>query len=68
MVVVEGGYKGKKGKKNLKKNEKSETFNIDIAVIRMLGIVGVSPPIAPNDIDQKIEELTKKQKSFKKTE
>jgi hypothetical protein len=30
----------------------------------MFGIVGVSPPIAPNDLDPKIEELTKKQKSF----
>ena len=61
MLIVGGGGKGKKGKKNKQqKVEQAQTFNIDFAVINMFGIVGVSPPIAPTDLDPKIEELTTK--------
>ena len=64
-VVQIGGGKGKKGKKkNTQKNEASSSFNIDIVAINKFGLISVSPPIAPSDLDEKIEELTARQKKF----
>ena len=58
MTII-GGGKGKKGKKP-KANQNAtaaDLFKIDLEVIKKFGIVGVSPPISPEDIDPKIEEL-----------
>jgi hypothetical protein len=58
ITIIGGGKGGKKGKKP-KNNAKEvvEQFKIDLEVIKKFGIVGVSPPIAPEDLDPKIEEL-----------
>jgi len=66
-VVVIGGGKGKKGKKpKAQKTEAKATFNIDFAVINKFGLVAVSPPISPEDLDAKIKELTERQKTYLK--
>lgn len=65
MLVVGGGGKGKKGRKQRQpKAEGAEGLNIDFAVINKFGLVGVSPPIAAEDLDAKIEELTNKQRGY----
>lgn len=65
-MVIGGGGKGKKGKKQTKqpKAETSKTFNIDFAVINKFGLVQVSPPLSPEDLDDKLKELTDTQKRF----
>uniref|UniRef100_A0A7S3CIP3 Uncharacterized protein n=1 Tax=Strombidium rassoulzadegani TaxID=1082188 RepID=A0A7S3CIP3_9SPIT len=56
-----GAGKGKKGKKqkggNSQKAENDSSFNIDFAVINKFGLVMVSPPISPEDLDPKMKEL-----------
>ena len=64
-VGAKGGKKGKKQNKP-KQSEGPKSFNIDFAVINKFGLVQVSPPLAPEDLDHKIEELTEKQKIFQK--
>jgi len=62
-----GGNKGKKGKKsNIKSKVVSKSFNIDFAVINKFGLVKVSPPIAAEDLDHKISELTERKNLFTK--
>lgn len=56
-LTIIGGKGGKKGKKPKAQAPVAEVFKIDLEVIKKFGIVGVSPPIAPEDLDQKIEEL-----------
>lgn len=67
-TVQVGGGKGKKGKKNKKevKQEQAETFNIDFGVIAKFGLVSVSPPSSPLEIEPKIEELKKKKEWFQR--
>lgn len=57
-ITIIGGGKGKKGKKPKNQaKETSDVFKIDLEVIKKFGIVGCSPPIAPEDLDPKIKEL-----------
>ena len=65
-VMSIGSKGGKKGKKQNKQKEATKTFNIDFAVINKFGLVQVSPPLSPEDLDHKIEELNEKQKIFQK--
>jgi len=66
MVVV-GGGKGKKGRKQRKeKAEAVEGLNIDFAVVGKFGKVGVSPPLAVEDLDSKIAELETKHRKYQK--
>ena len=65
MVGGKGGKKGKKQNKS-KQAEGPKSFNIDFAVINKFGLVQVSPPLAPADLDHKIEELSEKQKMYQK--
>lgn len=70
MMIV-GGGKGKKNKKqkNNQANKEvgpSDTFEIDFFQIKMFGLVRLSPPLAPKDLDEKIEDLKKKRLEFTK--
>jgi len=66
MTVI-GGGKGKKGKKPKQQvKETSDVFKIDLEVIKKFGIVGCSPPIAPEDLDPKIKELEQRLVSLSK--
>jgi hypothetical protein len=56
--------KGKKQKQANKPAGDQKTFNIDFAVINKFGLVQVSPPISPDDLDHKISELQDKQKRY----
>ena len=68
-VVQVGGGKGKKGKKS-RKEKGNETaaagLSIDFAVIGKFGKVGVSPPVAVDDLDHKISELEAKAVKYQK--
>jgi ribosomal protein L15 len=68
MTVIGGGGKGKKGKKQRKEKQQDavEGLNIDFAVIGKFGKVGVSPPVAAEDLDHKIQELEAKQIKYQK--
>ena len=58
VTIIGGGKGGKKGKKpKVQAKETGDVFKIDLEVIKKFGIVGCSPPIAPEDLDPKIEEL-----------
>lgn len=60
-----GGNKGKKGKKQRQnKPNENQGISVDFAVIAKFGLVGVSPPVEASQLESKIEELTKKMKSF----
>jgi hypothetical protein len=62
---VIGSKGGKKGKKQKAVNSTTDkAFNIDFTAIGKFGLVQVSPPISPEELDSKIEELTQKQKKF----
>ena len=54
-VLISKGKKGKKPKAQTK--DASDAFKIDLEVIKKFGIVNVSPPVAPEDLDPKIGEL-----------
>ena len=58
ITIIGGGKGGKKGKKpKAQVKETGDVFKIDLEVIKKFGIVGCSPPIAPEDLEPKIEEL-----------
>lgn len=68
-MVVGGGGKGKKGKKqktnqNNKESNSSNTFEIDFFQIKAFGLVRLSPPLGPDGLNEKIEELKKKKTKF----
>ena len=65
MMVVGGGGKGKKGKKqknqqNAGQNNQAASFQVDFYQIKMFGLVLLSPPLGPEDLDEKLAELKKK--------
>ena len=69
LMVVGGGGKGKKGKKqktnqNNKESNLSNTFEIDFFQIKAFGLVRLSPPLGPDGLNEKIEELKKKKTEF----
>lgn len=69
LMVVGGGGKGKKGKKqknqqNTGPTTQSNHFEIDFHQIKMFGVVRLSPPLGPQDLDEKIEQLTKKEQEY----
>lgn len=60
-----GGRKKNKGKKpKVKDATVEEAFNIDIQIITKFSLVNVSPPMSPDDLDKKIEELKKKREAY----
>lgn len=66
MIVI-GGGKGKKGKKpkaQAKPAGESKSFNVDFAVINKFGLVQVSPPLEPAQLDNKLQELADTKKRF----
>lgn len=63
MVQI-GGGKGKKGKKQKKVIEYEDAFTIDINVIRKFGLILVSVPTVPEELDKKIKEIEDKQKWY----
>lgn len=65
-TIVVNKKKGKKPKAQNKANDAPKTFNIDFAVINKFGLVHVSPPISPEDLDHKITELQDKQKRYER--
>lgn len=68
-IVVGGGGKGKKGKKQ--KNQQaagagsqSGPFSVDFGQIKLFGVVRLAPPLGPEDLEEKIEALKKKQQEY----
>jgi hypothetical protein len=66
MVVVGGKKKGGKKPKKEKDVVTVEVFNIDFTVINKFAFLKVSPPLAPIELDAKINELTKKREVYLK--
>jgi ribosomal protein L15 len=63
-----GGGRGKKGKKARKEHHaETAAFNIDITTINKFGIVMVSPPTNPDELVDKIAEITKKKAQLEET-
>jgi len=59
-----GQGKKRKGKKPKAKDVAEDVFNIDIVVVQKFGFLKVSPPIAPEDLEDKIKELNDKKKFY----
>lgn len=58
--------KGKKAKTQQSKQAEVKTFNIDFVMISKFGLVNVSPPLKPEDLDSKITELQELIKKFER--
>jgi hypothetical protein len=67
ITKIGGGKNNKKGKKP-KDHQTADKggFNIDFAVINKFGLVMVSPPVQPSDLEGKISELTLKKEKYLK--
>lgn len=64
-IAVQFGKKNKKGKKQKAAQEKKEDeFDIDFQRINMFSFVQVSPPLAPSELEQKIDEIKKKRAAY----
>mmetsp|Transcript_35906 Transcript_35906/g.48629 ORF Transcript_35906/g.48629 Transcript_35906/m.48629 type:complete len:165 (+) Transcript_35906:1489-1983(+) len=59
-----GQGKKRKGKKPKAKDIAEDVFNIDIVVVQKFGFLKVSPPIAPEDLEDKIKELNDKKHHY----
>jgi len=59
LVQVGGGGK-RKGKKQKAAVEYEDAFNIDLVVVRKFSLLGVSAPVAPEDLDPRIKEVEEK--------
>lgn len=59
-IQIGGGKKNKGKKPKAESSNKPVPFNIDFSVISKFGLVQVSPPISPEELDAKIEELTQR--------
>lgn len=64
MMQVGQQGKKRKGKKPKAKDVAEDVFNIDIVVVQKFGFLKVSPPIAPEDLEDKIKELNDKKKYY----
>lgn len=64
--LMQIGQQGKKrkGKKPKAKDVAEDVFNIDIVVVQKFGFLKVSPPIAPEDLEDKIKELNEKKEYY----
>ena len=59
--MVQVGGKGKrKGKKQKTAVEYEDAFNIDLVVVKKFSLLGVSAPVVPDDLDERIKEIQKK--------
>lgn len=65
MMYAGEGKKKKKNKKKEAQPSEKDGLQIDLAVINKFGIADVSPPQAPDQLDQKIEDLEAKKKVFR---
>ena len=60
-AMVQVGGKGKrKGKKQKTAVEYEDAFNIDLVVVKKFSLLGVSAPVVPDDLDERIKEIQKK--------
>lgn len=60
-AMVQIGGKGKrKGKKQKAAQEFEDAFNIDLVVVKKFSLLGVSAPVVPEDLDERIKEIEKK--------
>lgn len=65
MMKTVGGNKKKQGKKPKKEQvEYEDAFNFDIITIQKFGLLRVSPPIGPEELDAKIEVIQKRRVEF----
>mmetsp|Transcript_8493 Transcript_8493/g.6035 ORF Transcript_8493/g.6035 Transcript_8493/m.6035 type:complete len:90 (+) Transcript_8493:1425-1694(+) len=60
MMSIGTGGKKRKGKKPKAKDVTEDVFNIDVMIVQKFGFLKVSPPIAPEDLEEKIKELNEK--------
>ena len=60
-AMVQIGGKGKrKGKKQKAAQEFEDAFNIDLVVVKKFSLLGVSAPVVPEDLDERIKDIEKK--------
>ena len=60
-AMVQVGGKGKrKGKKQKNAQEFEDAFNIDLVVVKKFSLLGVSAPVVPEDLDERIKEIEEK--------
>lgn len=55
-----GGGKKNKGKKQ-KEVQYEDIFKFDVGIVQKFGVIGISPPINAEDLDLKMDAITKKQ-------
>lgn len=60
MMVQVGGKGKRKGKKQKAAHEFEDAFNIDLVVVKKFSLLGVSAPVSPEDLDERIKEIEKK--------
>lgn len=59
-----GGKKKNKAKKVKKDVQVEEAFNIDVSVINKFAFLKANPPVSPDDLDEKIKELSEKREKY----
>jgi hypothetical protein len=59
-----GGKKKNKGKKAKKESLVEEAFNIDFSVINKFAFLKVNVPLGPEELDNKIKELSEKREKY----
>lgn len=64
MMSIGTGGKKRKGKKPKAKDVSEDVFHIDVMIVQKFGFLKVSPPIAPEDLEEKVKELNDKQKYY----
>jgi hypothetical protein len=64
QMIQIGGKKKGKGKKVKKDTQVEEAFNIDFSVINKFAFLKVNVPLGPEDLDDKIKELSEKREKY----
>ena len=62
--MIKVGKKGNKKKQKKKEVISEEAFQLDFAVINKLSFLKISPPLALEDLDTKIKDLTERMNSY----
>mgnify|MGYP006922972557 CR=1 FL=1 len=63
MVSI-GGPRKQKGKKQKKVVEYEDSFNLDLVIIKKFALLGIQPPVEPEDLDDRLSQIADKQAWF----
>ena len=64
-TVTVGGGKKQKGKKQKKIVEYEEALNLDMQIIREFALIGIAPPVGPDDLEDAGKKVQEKMQFFK---